>query len=133
MENLSKRLVRVIVGMTLLLLVAASTAIAKDNETLTFAWDFSEQVDGWKMYDSFTDGGPFTNLVATIPYVPGQVTYESDTTIFAPADAITTKYFVITAFAGALESGHSNQVSYTFDFRETLGGVINFRILGVAQ
>ena len=118
----------------LLLLLFCSSAIAEDNMTLSFEWNQQGEVDGWKLYESLVSGDNYT-LVTEIPKESGDNgTYTTDQVIYAPTGQVTTKYIVLTSYlSNGKESSYSNEVSYTFDFRETPQPPFSLKIVIVGQ
>jgi hypothetical protein len=118
--------------LTMLLAVGFFTgqAMAQEKQaTITFGWDQTgtgdENFAGWKFYMSKLPDVQIVaeNLFATIPLAeavaPGETTqFEGDTVLMSPEGQAVTYYFVVTAFGkNGLESGKSNEVSTTIDFR----------------
>jgi fibronectin type 3 domain-containing protein len=72
--------------------------------TLTWTQSTSTGLTGNNVYRGTVSGGPYTLLTATP--LPASTTY-LDTTVVSS----TTYYYVVTALAGTVESGYSNQAT----------------------
>ena len=91
------------------------------NETRTFAWEqrspVSNDLAGWKLYQSTTSGGPYT-LIQTIPYVATQTEYRTSVPLKVPDNRFNTLYFVLTAYdTSGNESRYSNETSLILNFQ----------------
>lgn len=106
-----------------LMILFALCGIAVANEAtndVTFQWnDSNTKVDpgyGWKLFMR-EDGGTYnyTQPVATINYVNGMTVFEATQpiTISGNPGVPVSRYFVLRAFSGTVESGDSNEVTYT--------------------
>jgi hypothetical protein len=103
-------------------IIFALARVAMAGQDVKFAWDLYtdpvDTVDGFKLYMAAAPGVAVTpaNLVATIP---GQASigYAQKS---VPAGL---KYWILTAYktAGNLESGPSNEVSYTVKLKPPSG------------
>jgi hypothetical protein len=96
--------------LSLLIVVLLLGSAASAGQDVKFAWDPQNDpaVTGFKLYMASTAGVAVTqaNLVATIP----GSTVTTYTQLNTPTGA---HYWVLTAYQGALESGPSNEVTYT--------------------
>jgi hypothetical protein len=110
--------------------IFAGQAMAQEKQaTITFGWNQPNADDpnlaGWKFYMSKLPNVEVVpaNLFSTILFDqavrPGETTeFEGDTVLMSPEGQEVTYYFVVTAFGkNDLESGKSNEVSTTIDFR----------------
>ena len=101
---------------TVALILLAVPVLAADS-TITFGWDQSDvaRVTGWRLYQSDTAGGPYTQAGSDIIYDGTSTEFTSDYVLDVPANAETTYYFVVRAYNEYGESGNSNEVSKTYN------------------
>jgi hypothetical protein len=113
MKNL--KTVLVLSLLTLILLLSSSVFAGQD---VKFTWDpyTSDPVTGFKLYMASSPNVAVipANLVATIS---GQTTV-TYTQVNVP---VGTRYWVLTAYIGAMESGPSNEVSYVVKLKPPSG------------
>lgn len=103
----------------LVLCCMSAPSQAKD-QNITFEWEqtLTPDFQGWKIWVSNTQGGPYTQFGQDIIYdgTPAP-TYQSTEILTAPDGAETTFYFVCNAWdKSGNASGDSNEVAYTADF-----------------
>ena len=107
-------MVSVMVFMASLVFGASKTLNATWQQTLPSPNDLA----GWKLSKSATQGGPYV-LEKTINYIAPQTTYSDTLPITVPDNAVTTLYFVLTAFdTSGNESGYSNEALVRIDFEK---------------
>ena len=119
-------------------LLVAAPVFAVDKD-LILEWDYDEAefqlLDGFRLYTSTTSGQYSTPLAEILkenlqPTGAGTVTSSQDVTLTVPDNAVTTFYFVASAYNANGESDMSNEASITFDYENPppvadLAGVFN--------
>lgn len=103
-------------GLIAIMIALLATVMAHAAD-LKFAWDsYTTEADGFHLYMGTTAGVQTVaaNRVATI-------TPKTATTYTLTNVSPGTKFFVMTAYLGALESGPSNEISATISLRAPTG------------
>ena len=110
---------KLVLLLALALILVGSSALAA-SQTITFGWeqDMTVPVVGWKVYQSETSGTygavPFQTLVWDGTTKPE---YTAQTQIVVPTGSRKVFFWTVTAYNVEGESGRSNEVSTTHDFR----------------
>jgi hypothetical protein len=112
-------------------LLLSSVIAYAGQKILTAQWEQTlpnpNDLQGWKLYYSTTQGGPYT-LLKTIPFVSQQTTYTDEFQFTSPDGQRKQYFFVLTAIdTSGNESGYSNEASIWIDF-EAPGVPVNLRI-----
>lgn len=102
--------------LAVLLAIWISAPAFAGKYTIGFGWDANTQeiCKGYRLYKSDQTGGPY----APVLDIEGRETIEVWHEFETPDGVETIQYFVVTALATLnRESGYSNEVNWTFDFR----------------
>lgn len=117
-------------NLTPLAAVSDLTAVYnKNTKTIDFAWTQSdpERVKSWRLYQSDTPGGPYTEI-DNIVWDGATTTLTSSQSIVPTAGEEKTYHFVVVAFGdNSLNSSNSNEVTVAID-RRPAPKVINLRV-----
>lgn len=113
-----------IIGLVASLLMLCAVGVEAASDRITFQWeqDMTVPIVGWKIYQRETSW-PATIPVGTVPFQTlvwngtTAPTYEGTTTIPVQAGTLKVFYWVLTAYNAQGESGRSNEVTTTHDFR----------------
>jgi hypothetical protein len=93
------------------------------SQTLTFSWTYDTawlpKIEKWSLYESDSQGGPYTKVV-DIPYDPSvSPPYTTDVVLPVPAGQKVTKYYIIKAHRTAKNnsafSSDSNELTIVID------------------
>ena len=113
-----KRIWGILVALGLVLGLFGPSMAASDKVTLAWEQDMTVPVVGWRVYRSETAGTygtePFQQVVWNGTPAPE---YVASASIPVQAGTMKVFYWVVTAYNAEGESGRSNEVSTTHDFR----------------